>query len=180
MVSLVRAMTGDFPARCVLVMSNVPDAGGLAKARALGIPALALDHRDFDTRAAFDDAVDAALVDAGAEFVCLAGFMRILGPEIAGKWQNRMLNIHPSLLPKYPGLNTHARALAANDSEAGCSVHWVTAGLDDGPLVGQARVPVLPQDTPQTLAARVLQKEHILYPRALAAALTGTDTPVSL
>lgn len=180
MVSLVQAMTGDFPARPALVVSNNPDAGGLAKASALGVPTAVVNHREFGTRDDFDRALDKVLRDGAADFICLAGFMRILGPEFTANWAGRMLNIHPSLLPKYPGLNTHARALKAGDAQAGCSVHWVTSGLDEGPVVGQAAVDVRPSDTAESLAARVLEKEHILYPRALRAVLGGAETPIIL
>ncbi|MGR3468325.1 MAG: phosphoribosylglycinamide formyltransferase, partial [Shimia sp.] len=141
MVALVRSMTGDHPARPCLVLSNVPGAAGLARAEALGVATRCLDHRSYDTRAAFEVALDVALRQAGAELVCLAGFMRILGPAFVARWAGRLVNIHPSLLPKYPGLDTHARALAAGDAEAGCSVHEVTAELDAGRVLGRARVP---------------------------------------
>lgn len=167
MVSLVESMTGDHPARPALVLSNRPDAGGLERARERGIPTAVVDHTQFPDRASFEDALHGALRTAGAEIVCLAGFMRILTAGFVSKWRGRMLNIHPSLLPLYPGLDTHARALAAGDTEAGCSVHEVTADLDAGPILGQARVPVKPGDTAQTLAARVLTAEHRLYPAVL-------------
>lgn len=167
MVSLVESMTGDHPARPVLVLSNRPDAGGLDRARQRGIPTAVVDHTQFTDRSTFEDALHDALTTAGAEIVCLAGFMRILTPGFVSKWKGRMLNIHPSLLPKYPGLDTHARALAAGDTEAGCSVHEVTADLDAGPILGQARVAIEPGDTAQSLAARVLTAEHRLYPAVL-------------
>jgi formyltetrahydrofolate-dependent phosphoribosylglycinamide formyltransferase len=157
-----------YPAHVVLVLSNRPAAPGLAWAAREGLPTAALDHRDFADRAAFDAALDAALRAHGAEVVALAGFMRILGPAFIQAWAGRIVNIHPSLLPRHPGLDTHARALAAGDSEAGCTVHEVTADLDSGPIIAQARVPVLPGDTPATLGARVLAAEHRLYPQALA------------
>ncbi|GAB4286952.1 MAG: phosphoribosylglycinamide formyltransferase [Roseovarius sp.] len=168
MAALIDSMAGDHPARPCLVVSNNPEAGGLAKARARGVPTAVVDHRPFaGDRAAFEAALHAALMAAGAEILCLAGFMRILTAGFVARWQGRMLNIHPSLLPKYPGLDTHARALAAGDTEAGCTVHEVTAELDSGPILGQARVPVLPGDTPESLAARVLEQEHVLYPAVL-------------
>lgn len=173
MVALADSMSGDHPGRPCLVLSNVPGAGGLAKAAARGIPTAVVDHRDHADRTSFEDALHARLIEAGAEVICLAGFMRILNPGFVARWQGRMLNIHPSLLPRYPGLDTHARALAAGDAEAGCSVHLVTAELDAGPVLGQARVPVQPGDTPRTLAARVLKEEHRLYPRALREFLEG-------
>ncbi|MCG2842687.1 phosphoribosylglycinamide formyltransferase [Sandaracinobacter sp. RS1-74] len=157
-----------YPAEIALVLSNRPAAAGLDSARALGIEALAIAHKEYPDRAAFDRAVSAALKARGIELVALAGFMRILTPGFIADWRGRMLNIHPSLLPKYPGLDTHARAIAAGDREAGCTVHVVTEELDDGPIVAQARVPLEPSDTAQTLAARVLVAEHGLYPQALA------------
>lgn len=180
MLRLVESMTGDHPARPCLVLSNQPDAAGLARAAALGVPAEALPHRDFPDRCAFDAALDARLRAHGAEAICLAGFMRILTPEFVQGWRGRMLNIHPSLLPKYPGLNTHARAIEAGDREAGCTVHEVTAELDCGPTLGQARVPVQPGDTPETLASRVLGMEHRLYPAVLRRFAAGDRTPVHL
>ena len=169
MVRLVESMTGDHPARPVLVLSNDPDAGGLERAQALGVPTAVVDHRPFGRdRAAFEAALSAPLEDVRPDIICLAGFMRILTPDFVRRWQGRILNIHPSLLPKYPGLHTHARAIAAGDAEAGASVHLVTPELDAGPILGQMRVPVQPGDTPETLAARVLTVEHVLYPRVLA------------
>ncbi len=168
MVKLVESMTGDHPARPVLVLSNDPDAAGLDKARSFGIPAVGVDHRPFGKdRAAFEKALQDHLLEAKPDIICLAGFMRILTADFVRQWQGRMLNIHPSLLPKYRGLNTHARALASADTEHGCTVHEVTAELDDGPILGQARVPILPNDTEQDLAARVLVQEHRLYPTVL-------------
>jgi phosphoribosylglycinamide formyltransferase-1 len=181
MVALVRAMTGDHPCRPVLVLSNRPDAAGLEKAAALGVPTAVVDHRPFGAdRAGFEAEMQRHLEDARPDLICNAGFMRILTPGFVALWAGRMLNIHPSLLPLYPGLQTHARALAAGDTEAGCSVHLVTAELDAGPLLGQARVPVLPGDTPDTLAARVLPMEHRLYPAVLRAYAAGENLPVFL
>jgi phosphoribosylglycinamide formyltransferase-1 len=181
MVRLLDSMTDDHPARPVLVLSNVPDAPGLAKAEARGVPTAVVDHRAFrGDRAAFEAALDAALAGARPDILCLAGFMRILTPAFVGRHAGRILNIHPSLLPKYPGLDTHARALAAGDAEAGCSVHEVTGELDAGPLLGQARVPVRPGDTPQSLAARVLEAEHRLYPAVLRRFAQGDRTPLFL
>ena len=169
MLALVRDMAGDHPARPVLVASNDPAAGGLAKAAALGIPTAALDHRDYPTREAFEAELSHLIDTARPDMICLAGFMRILTPGFIRRWEGRILNIHPSLLPKYPGLDTHARAIAAGDTEAGCTVHVVTETLDDGPILAQARVPVLAGDSADGLAARVLEAEHALYPQAVAA-----------
>ena len=178
MVRLVESMTGDHPARAVLVLSNVPDAGGLARADALGVPTAVVDHRDYPDRASFEAALQAALAPTRPDLICLAGFMRVLTPAFVARWAGRMLNIHPSLLPKYRGLDTHARALASGDAETGCTVHEVTPDLDSGPILGQARVPVLPGDTPHSLAARVLQQEHRLYPEVLRRVAAGDRRPV--
>jgi phosphoribosylglycinamide formyltransferase 1 len=151
-----------------LVISNVPDAGGLAHARAAGAPALTIDHKRFGKdREAFERELDAALRTHDIEIVALAGFMRVLTPYFVRRWEGRLLNIHPSLLPKYPGVNTHERALAAGDREHGCTVHMVIEDVDAGPILGQARMPIELGDTPATLAARVLLLEHDLYPRCL-------------
>lgn len=153
-----------------LVMSNNPEAGGLALAAAQGVDTIAVDHRPFGKdRAAHEAAVQSELGRWQVEVVALAGYMRLLTPWLVRRWQGRILNIHPSLLPLYPGLDTHARAIAAGDAEAGCTVHLVTDGLDEGPILDQARVPVLPDDTPETLAQRVLTAEHALYPAVLDA-----------
>lgn len=163
-----------YPARIVLVLSNNPDAPGLSVARHAGIAAEAIDHRPFGRdRAAHERAIDARLREAGTEVVCLAGYMRLLTPFLVDAWAGRMLNIHPSLLPAFPGLDTHARALAAGATEHGCTVHVVTQEMDAGPIVAQASVPVLPDDTEATLAARVLTQEHVLYPAALARFIAG-------
>lgn len=169
MLELVRDMLGgDHPARPVLVASNDPMAGGLAKAAALGVPVAAVDHRPFGKdRAAFEAALLEPILAAEPDILCLAGFMRVLTPAFVDRFAGRMLNIHPSLLPKYPGLHTHQRALDAGDTEAGCTVHEVAPVLDDGPILGQARVPVLAGDSAETLAARVLVQEHRLYPAVL-------------
>lgn len=180
MVTLARSMTGDHPARPCLVLSNRPDAGGLARAVDLGIPTAIVDHRDSPDRPAFEAALQARLAEAAPDIIALAGFMRILTGDFTARWAGRMLNIHPSLLPKYKGLNTHARAIDAGDAEAGCSVHEVTAALDDGPVLGRARVPVLPGDTPDDLAARVLVQEHRLYPAVLRRFAAGDRTPLDL
>jgi phosphoribosylglycinamide formyltransferase 1 len=181
MEALVRDMeVSGHPALPVLVVSNRPDAGGLDRARALGVPTTVVDHRDHADRAAFEAELDRALAPARPDILCLAGFMRVLTPLFVARWEGRILNIHPSLLPRYPGLHTHARALAAGDAEAGCTVHEVTAALDAGPILGQARVPVLPDDTADTLAARVLPLEHRLYPAVLRRFAVGDRRPVML
>lgn len=169
MEALLHAARGaDYPAEPVLVLSNRPDAMGLETARAGGIAAVCIDHKSFGKdREAFENAVDLALREAGVEIIALAGFMRVLTPWFVARWAGRLINIHPSLLPKYPGLHTHARAIAAGDAVAGCSVHHVTDGVDQGAVIAQAQVPVFPDDSPATLAARVLVSEHELYPRAL-------------
>ncbi|MDL2169993.1 MULTISPECIES: phosphoribosylglycinamide formyltransferase [Asaia] len=162
----------DYPARIALVLSNNLDAPGLETARNAGLEAVAIDHRLFPKdREGHEKAIEACLEKAGIEVICLAGYMRVLTPYLVGRWAGRMLNIHPSLLPAYPGLDTHERALAAGDTRHGCTVHLVTDGVDEGPVLGQAEVPVLPGDTPSALAARVLEQEHRLYPEALAAFL---------
>lgn len=165
MVSLVQAgQKSDTPFEVVLVVSNIEDAAGLHKARDLGVEAIALPHRPFGKdRQAHEEAVHALLVEHDIQAIALAGYMRILTPYLVGQWEGRMLNIHPSLLPLYPGLDTHARAIAAGDAEAGCTVHIVTDGMDEGPVLGQARVPVLAGDTPEVLAERVKTAEHTLY-----------------
>ena len=171
------AKAADYPAEIAVVISNNPEAPGLDLARAPGIEALAIDHRPFGkVRHEHELAIDAALRTRGVEVVVLAGYMRILTAHLVRAWEGRMLNIHPSLLPKYPGLDTHARAIAAGDAEAGCTVHLVTEGVDEGPVLGQARVPVEAGDTPETLAARVRVAEHQLYPEALAAFIRQRKT----
>lgn len=153
-----------------LVLSNIEGAGGLAVAAAKGVATATVAHKTFGKdREAHERAVDAVLRDAGIEVVALAGYMRVLTPWLVGGWRGRMLNIHPSLLPLYPGLDTHVRAIAAGDAEAGCTVHLVTEGVDEGPILGQARVPIVSDDTPETLAERVKTAEHELYPQALSA-----------
>ncbi|WP_424942997.1 phosphoribosylglycinamide formyltransferase [Aliiroseovarius crassostreae] len=181
MVTLANSMVGDHPARPCLVLSNVPDAGGLKKAADMGIPTAVVDHRDFKgDREGFEKALNSLLEDYAPDIICLAGFMRILTEGFTGHWAGRCLNIHPSLLPKYKGLNTHQRAIDAGDTEAGCSVHEVTAELDGGPILGQARVPILPDDDAASLAARVLVEEHKLYPAVLKRFAAGDKTPVLL
>jgi len=157
----------DFPAEIVLVLSNVPDAYGLERARKADIPTTVIRHRDYPTREAFDAAMDAELRKAGVEFVCLAGFMRLLGAEFVRAWQGRIVNIHPSLLPSFKGLNVHEQALTAGVRISGCTVHYVIPELESGPAIVQAAVPVEHGDTAETLAARVLEAEHRIYPEAL-------------
>ena len=181
MVSLVDSMTGDHPARPVVVLANSDTAGGLEKAASRGIATEVVDHRDFKgDREAFEKALISALEPHRPDIVCLAGFMRVLTPVFIDAFKGRMLNIHPSLLPKYRGLNTHARAIEAGDAEAGCTVHEVTPELDDGPILGQARVPIRSDDTAQTLAARVLIQEHRLYPAVLRRFAEGDRSPLYL
>ena len=181
MLSLVDSMTGDHPARPCLVLSNDAEAGGVKKAATRGIPTAAVDHRPFgDDRAAFEAELLKPLLHAGPDIVCLAGFMRVLTGDFVSRFQGRMLNIHPSLLPKYKGLHTHARAIKAGDAEHGCTVHQVTAALDDGPILGQARVAIRPDDTPETLANRVLGWEHKLYAAVLRRYSMGNTDPVLL
>ncbi len=181
MRALVDSMTGDHPARCVLVASNDPIAAGLAHAAARGIPTAAVEHRPFQgDRAAFEAALLQPILAAAPDILCLAGFMRVLTPVFVQRFAGRMLNIHPSLLPRYPGLHTHQRALDAGDSVAGCTVHEVTQVLDDGPILGQATVPILPGDTAQDLADRVLVQEHRLYPAVLRRFASGDKTPLIL
>jgi phosphoribosylglycinamide formyltransferase-1 len=182
MLALLRDMAeGDHPALPVLVASNDPTAAGLAKAAALGVATAAVDHRPYGgDRAAFEAALLQPILESGADLVCLAGFMRVLTPGFVNRFAGRMLNIHPSLLPLYPGLHTHRRALEAGDAEAGCTVHEVTPVLDDGPILGQARVPIHAGDTAETLAARVLVQEHRLYPAVLRRFAAGDRTPLFL
>ncbi len=173
---LYAAKAEDCPFQLVLVASNNPDAPGLRLAEGEGIATFALPHKGM-TRADHDAAMNAALEQAGAEYVALAGYMRILTPEFVSLWQGRMLNIHPSLLPLYKGLHTHARALEAGDSHGGCSVHLVTPELDDGPVLAQTRVAILAGDSEESLAARVLIAEHQLYARTLAAYVSRSHDP---
>jgi phosphoribosylglycinamide formyltransferase-1 len=179
MLALVRASRQPgFPAEVVKVLSNEPDAAGVAAARQAGVAADVIDHRRFGRdRAAHEAALDAALRDAGVEVVCLAGYLRRLTPFLVAAWTGRMLNIHPSLLPAFPGLHTHRRALEGRARVHGCSVHLVTEVVDAGPILGQAAVPVLPGDSEALLAARVLRQEHVLYPAVLRAFLAGCLLP---
>lgn len=161
------------PYRIALVLANRPDAGGLAVAEGFGIPTRVVDHKAYADKAAFETALDAELRAADAELIALAGFMRVLTPWFVGRWEGRLLNIHPSLLPSFRGLHTHERALAEGVKLHGCTVHYVVPELDAGPIVAQAAVPVLPDDDADRLAARVLAQEHRLYPAALARIARG-------
>lgn len=181
MMSLVQDMNGDHPCRPCIVISNLPEAGGLAKAASAGIETLAIDHKQFGKdRSAFESALHDALLAAAPDIVCLAGFMRILSPAFMAKWDGRMLNIHPSLLPKYRGLHTHQRAIDAGDDYHGCTVHEVTAELDGGPILGQARIAIAAGDTTSVLAAKVLPFEHQLYPMVLRRFAAGDRDQVVL
>jgi phosphoribosylglycinamide formyltransferase-1 len=191
MQALVAAMRApDFPAEAAVVISNRPEALGLSWAAEQGIPTVAIDHRKFATRMAFEARLHQALLDHGAELVCLAGFMRLLTGGFVDRWRDRLLNIHPSLLPAFPGLDTHQRALDAGALIVGCTVHLVRAEMDSGPILAQAAVGVLPEDTADTLAARVLEVEHRVYPLALRLVASGAvrvenetavfDAPVAL
>jgi formyltetrahydrofolate-dependent phosphoribosylglycinamide formyltransferase len=175
MDALIRAAADpDYPAEIALVLSNRPDAAGLDRARAAGVAAITVDHRRFGRdRAAHEEAIQAELERHRIEIVCLAGYMRLLTPFLVGRWAGRMLNIHPSLLPAFPGLHTHERALAAGAKLHGCTVHLVTETMDEGPILAQAAVPVLPDDDADRLAARVLVQEHRIYPLALALHASG-------
>ncbi len=167
------ARDANYPAEIVAVIANKADAGGLETARAEGIPAIAIPHRDYASKSEHEAAVCAALVEAKADIVCLAGYMRIISPEFVAQWEGRMLNIHPSLLPLFKGLHTHEQALEAGVRVHGCTVHFVTAGMDDGPIIAQTAVPVKTGDTPDMLAERVLSVEHETYRHALALVAQG-------
>lgn len=172
-----------YPVDFVGVISDHKDAGGLGKAEASGVPAVAFERKDFSSKAAHEAAILAHLAGLDLDLICLAGYMRLLSADFIGAWRGKIINIHPSLLPLYPGLHTHQRAIDAGARLAGCSVHVVTEGVDEGPLVAQAAVPVLDGDTAETLAARVLKAEHKLYPAALrkfAGGAFGTDEAAQL
>lgn len=174
MEALIRAAKAPgYPAEIVLVLSDNQDAQGLETARANGIPARPISRSSYGSKSAHEEAIQRALEEFDVEIVCLAGFMRLLSAEFLKPWKGRIINIHPSLLPKHKGLDTHARAIAEGDTVHGCSVHHVTAGMDEGPVICQAEVPVLPDDTALDLAARVLQEEHRIYPLALARVARG-------
>lgn len=181
MMALLDSMIGDHPGRPCLVLSNDPDAGGLVKAAERGVPVAAVEHRPFKgDRLAFEAELSKPLIEARPDIVCLAGFMRVLTADFVQQWSGRMLNIHPSLLPKYKGLHTHARALEAGDQEHGCTVHQVTPALDDGPILGQAKLQIKAGENAVDLAARVLRLEHQLYPAVLRRFAGGNHTPVLL
>lgn len=183
MVALVRSMQADpeHPAEPVLVASNDPRAKGLEHAAALGVPVAAVDHKPFKgDRAAFEAELTKPILAAGAELICLAGFMRVLTPGFIESWRGRMLNVHPSILPLFTGLHTHARALEAGMAVHGCTVHEVTPELDAGPILGQAVIPVRPDDTAETLAARLLPVEHLLYPAVLRRFVSGDRRKLAL
>lgn len=174
MMALVEAARApDYPAEIVCVVSNRPGAAGLAWAREQGLAAHAVDHKAYATREAFEDALHAVLIAEGVELVACAGFMRLMTAGFVERWAGRMINIHPSLLPLYPGLNTHARALADGVRIVGCTVHHVVAEMDAGPIIAQGAVPVIDGDTPATLADRILSVEHVIYPQALALVASG-------
>ena len=179
MVELVQSMTDDHPGRAAVVVSNMQGTLGLERAKSLGVATRYIDYRSFGRdRLAFEAAIQSILKDFDVDMLCLAGFMRILSPSFVTAWTDRILNIHPSLLPKFKGLNTHQRALNAAEHEAGCSVHLVTPKLDDGPVLGQGRLPILKGDTAETLAARVLKLEHRLYPEVLYRFMLGERKPI--
>lgn len=166
--ALIQAATHpDYPAEIALVLSNKSSAKGLDHAKAAGLETRIIAHRDFADRESFDAAIDDAVRAAGAELICLAGFMRLLTAGFVSRWRDRMINIHPSLLPAFKGLDTHERALDAGVKFAGCTLHYVRPEMDDGPIIAQAVVPVAPEDTPETLAARILEEENALYPRVV-------------
>jgi phosphoribosylglycinamide formyltransferase-1 len=165
----------DFPAEIAIVVSNIPDVFGLERARLAHIPALTLPHGNYPDRKTFEEALLAALLPYQIDLICLAGFMRLLTPHFLEHWAGCIINIHPSLLPLHKGLDTHAKAIAAGDTEAGCTVHHVTAEMDSGDIIVQRRVPIIPGDTEDTLAARVLEQEHIAYPAAIRKLLCGAS-----
>lgn len=173
MMALVNAAAAlDYPAEIALVISNRPKAAGLSRAQGAGIDTLAIDHKDYTKREDFEAALHAALSDHNIEFICCAGFMRVLSDWFVSRWAGRIINIHPSLLPKYKGLNTHARALEAGDTQHGCTVHWVSEELDGGSIIAQERISIDGSDTADDLAQRLLPLELVLYPRALAKVAT--------
>ncbi|MBL4767994.1 MAG: phosphoribosylglycinamide formyltransferase [Rhodobacteraceae bacterium] len=179
MMALLDSMTQDHPARACLVLSNNPDAGGLKRAAERGIPVAAVDSRPFKgDRPRFEAALMQPLLEAKPDILCLAGFMRVLTPGFVEHWRGRMLNIHPSLLPKFKGLHTHSRAIEAGERDHGCTVHEVTVALDDGPILGQARLDIHPDESADMLAARVLKLEHQLYPAILRRFAMGDNLPV--
>ena len=170
---IAAAQDPSFPAEIALVLSNRPDAPGLAKAKAAGVATAAVDHKIYAGREEFERSLQLVLETYRIDFICLAGFMRIFTPWFVGQWRGRMLNVHPALLPAYRGLDTHARALADGVKIHGATVHFVAPEMDEGPIVAQAAVPVLDDDTPETLAARVLAQEHVIYPMVLRLVASG-------
>jgi phosphoribosylglycinamide formyltransferase-1 len=178
-VKLMESMQGDHPVKPSLIVTNQPNAGVIQQAERFGVACEVIDHKSFaGDRTAFEAEIQNRLIPYQIDIICLAGFMRVLTSGFTDHWSGRMLNIHPSLLPKYKGLNTHARAIEAGDKHAGCTVHEVTAELDDGPILGQISVPILSDDTPAELAARVLTQEHQLYPAVLKRFAVGDKTPI--
>ena len=178
-VKLMESMQGDHPAMPALIVTNQPNAGVIQQAERFGVVCEVIDHKPYaGDRTAFETEIQNRLIPYQIDMICLAGFMRVLTAGFTDHWSGRMLNIHPSLLPKYKGLNTHARAIEAGDKRAGCTVHEVTAELDDGPILGQISVPILSGDTPAQLAARVLVQEHQLYPAVLKRFAMGNKTPI--
>ena len=178
-VKLMESMQGDHPAMPALIVTNQPNAGVIQQAERFGVACEMIDHKPYvGDRTAFETEIQNRLIPYQIDMICLAGFMRVLTAGFTDHWSGRMLNIHPSLLPKYKGLNTHARAIEAGDKRAGCTVHEVTAELDDGPILGQISVPILSGDTPAQLAARVLVQEHQLYPAVLKRFAMGNKTPI--
>ena len=163
----------EFPAEIALVLSNRPDAGGLDRAKAAGLPTAVVDHTGYETREAFEAVMSDLIEASGAQIICLAGFMRLLTTDFVNDWRDRLINIHPSLLPSFPGLHTHERAIEAGVKLHGCTVHFVRAEMDNGPIIGQAAVPVLSGDTPEALAQRVLVAEHQLYPACVKLIASG-------
>ena len=173
---IAAAEVPDYPAEIAIVIADRRDAAGLARAKAAGVPISVVDYAGAGSRSAAEAALDRTLSEAQIDIVCLAGFMRVLSADFVARWRDRLINIHPSLLPAFPGLDTHNRALAAGVREHGCSVHFVRAAVDSGPVIARATVPVLPSDTADGLAARVLAAEHRLYPEALALVASGAVT----
>lgn len=174
--AIIDAAQQELPVEIKAVISNKADAYGLERAQKAGIETVVVDHTNFDSRQSFDTELARVIDEFDPGLVVLAGFMRILSDDFVHHYEGRMLNIHPSLLPKYKGTNTHARAIEAGDAEAGCSVHLVTAELDSGPVLLQAKVAILDGDTPETLAARVLEQEHMIYPEAIRQFVCGIDS----
>lgn len=174
MESLIKAASApDYPAEIAVVISNIEDAAGLEKARHAGLNTACIPHKNYENREDFEHALDTALREHGVEYICLAGFMRLLQANFVHKWKDRIINIHPSLLPAFKGLHTHERAIEAGVRFTGCTVHFVRPEMDDGPIIIQAAVPILDDDSPDTLAARILAQEHIIYPEALRLVTSG-------